>query len=236
MAKRIIFLPTVQHTGTWFTIDFLRKNIRLDAFIEGWILKSITTYKNPLSQIIYGGESFAVDGTTLIQTHITKWQNSDGLIQRGFTPDSTLFTILLCSVPTILPLRDPLLSILTSRHRHIRDDQGADVMDLVHIWAQTARDFHDLKKEINPFYLPVDLLAKATPEQREVKLRQLLSFCGLPVATSEEHIKQTAARWIPVRPTADTTGYKRHYATGDVDYFKKLMGEDALMPINEYPA
>jgi hypothetical protein len=113
--QRYILLSTLQSTGTWWVIDALRKHPEvgglahtnnLMALLNGWPLRDRWA-GNP------HGEAIAPDGkVTLLYEHY-------GAVVSPFYrwyPQSAQESMMLV-VPTLAPLRDPLLCMIRAWHR-----------------------------------------------------------------------------------------------------------------------
>ena len=128
---RAVFLLTVQHTGTWWSIQTLRTHPEIKGFAHVRNVLRLRTGQ-PLIGIDSGnpnGESVPDDGVTLIHTH---WFR---VYERGRWQWDTISDALTVFVPTIVPLRDPLMSLLT---RHNRDPWMYPHGDLLEEWIRMA--------------------------------------------------------------------------------------------------
>src|SRR3990167_7085295 len=128
---RAIFLLTVQHTGTWWTINTLRTHPDIKGFAH--IRNVLNLHLGmPLTGIDAGipsTESLSQDGINLLHTH---WFR---VYEKGRWQWDTMSDALVVLVPTIMPLRDPLLSLLT---RHNRDSWMYPHTDLLDEWIRLA--------------------------------------------------------------------------------------------------
>lgn len=113
--RKYILLSTLQSTGTWWVIDALRKHPEIGglshrenlmALQNDWVLRDDWT-DNP------HGEALAPEGkVTLLYEH---YFPSDKPFDRWYpqSPSEFLMTVL----PTLSPLRDPLLCMIRAWHR-----------------------------------------------------------------------------------------------------------------------
>jgi len=228
--NRIIYVPTIQHTGTWFLLEVLKMHPEVKALIEMHLLKSITLKGVPIPQTMYNHESFSPDGVTLVHQHIPLWEKTVGLYSPGQSMDSILFAGMVCACPTVLPLRDPLLGLLTARNRRAKNSLDLDTTFLVHIWAQTARDFMALNEVARPYYFPIDLLSKADVGIRLACMKEMMEACWLPVDgvyLDNGHLLLSdmmviAREWGGVNVTKGPLDMKKQrYIDGDTEYFKE---------------
>jgi len=232
--SKVIYLPTIQHTGTWFVIETLKLHPDVEAYVEAHLLRRLSQRGTPLAQTMYDKESFSEDGFTIIQQHIPLWEKAKNLHSPGQGASDILFAALICSVPTILPIRDPLLSLITARNRREKNNVPVDIVFMVHIWAQVVRDFEALNNIADPFYLPVDLLGKAHTGIRIQCVERMMEHCGLEienVCTLEGHsvhslVSDFCTEWPVVRSTKGKFENKDKYLEGDTGYFKKKMAKE----------
>lgn len=149
---KAIFLPTIQHTGTWFCINLLLQHSQVTSFSE-------------LRDLKFG------DGYTLIQTHFgdgETWHPNDA---SKFIPFYVLKE-LIDIYPSVIPVRDPLAALLTRQTR---------CSDLQHSYIiEGFVALAELRENYNPFILPVDLIGKKSFEERLSVLREFLAAVGLP--------------------------------------------------------
>ena len=131
MRPKFVFLLTVQHTGTWWTINTLRKHPDITGFVH--VRNVLRHYqKQPLIGIDEGnphGECLSETGINLAHTH---WFH---IYEKGRWQWDTFNDAFVVAVPTLMPLRDPLLSLLT---RHNRDSWMYPHTDLLDEWVRLA--------------------------------------------------------------------------------------------------
>jgi len=229
---RIIFLPTIQHTGTWFTMEALKVHPEVDSFIEMHAM-GLSTFKGSLHpSTLFEKESFSKDGYTIVHMHLPVWDRKSPLFSSSGGADSIMFVGMMCACPTILPVRDPLLSLITAVNRRTRSAVNYDISYLVRVWCQTVRDFTLNNEVARPFYFPVDLLAAGSQAFRVESLTAMIGYVGL---RSNPDVAYSVGRfckdWPMVRQTLSAQqleeGFeyesKQKYLEGDVDYFRKEM-------------
>lgn len=197
---KIILLATVPHTGTWFMVEFFRSHPAVQNFVEIQVLQKAS---NLVADENSGRKGLISGAVNLVQGHF------------GYPAHEKLLLAFAAMCPLIIPLRDPLLTMITAvnRDRSGKADLGPQTvkgwLDLV-MKVDYARDFYQ------PFYLPLDLLTDGkyvpgavVPEgfgltaQRRVKLVQVLSIAGLhdpgvddPTDRSSfKHAQKWAGEW-----------------------------------------
>jgi hypothetical protein len=228
--EEAIFVLSVQHTGTWFVVDFLRDHPDVGFFSEYQHLlrnnprlyaayeKCANSLRGPNGEFVWskprpessdydarllGGfvdatlESLTSGTRVLLQQHTQSPRRrltgvcGGNMCARAF---SKLFR-------TVIPIRDPLLSLLSvySRDPKLR---GANIVD----------DFEFVVESLSSscFFLPVDLYSDF--RNRSVLLERLLKFVGL---SRTAHVYEVAERWTP-KNTKGEYEMKRWYREGSL--------------------
>lgn len=193
---KAVFLPTIQHTGTWFCINLLLQHSQVTSFSE-------------LRDLKFG------DGYTLIHTHFgdgETWHPNDASKFKPFY----VVKELIGACPSVIPLRDPLASLIT---RHIRcpELQHSYIIEGFVALAQ-------IYKENNFYVLPIDLYSDKSFEERLLVLREFLVAAGLP---EESYIKFWAASWPIVNSVRglDIELYD-NFAKGKIEPIIKVIPEE----------
>ncbi len=130
----IVPLLTVQHTGTWFMMEFLRGT---ESFKHEVDLAALIKNRHFLTLPNNGPIGCRPDRINLVHGHINE------------TATDCIRTICAWWRP-IVPLRDPLLSLLTGKNRN----PGQDFSYIVERWTR-------LEWAVDPFapcYIALDLL------------------------------------------------------------------------------
>jgi hypothetical protein len=188
--KDLVLLPTVQHTGTWFM-----KNMFEHLYDE-----PVTLYENTF----YGSSQQHLEKGILLP-HIgmdgeSMYQHSNGTKVK-FMPEY-IFNALIEKHKTVIPVRDPMLSLITRENRH---------SDLTH--SHIIRGFSMLAKisqHPNVMFFPID-----TSRRSSVRLSQLDSleqFLGIE-ARSMSAKKIFVQLWEPKNEAVDSHGLKVDYLT-----------------------
>jgi len=181
---------SIQHTGTWFAIDFLRSHPMAGPFHE-------------LVEVIHAG---GLVTRSVIHAHLIKDVHpADAHKHMGFEG----LAILAATGRVIVPIRDPMLSLITRHARHPMMDHRY----IVQAYQALAR----LRPPVT--YLPVD----QTPLGRENRLRAVLGAAGLPALTG--HVEAWAHHWPAKNPT-HLSAEKQAYHNGDWGHLRKAMGAE----------
>jgi len=157
----VLFCPTVPHTGTTFLIEFLKADPAIKAFNSlQWLIR-------------WHGE--LTPGLNLIHAHFN--ENLLDLIEAYAS-----------HWPTIISLRDPLLSILTGYSRSPEGDYTYLVDHFVHLV-----EIVDLgATDYTPIYLPLDLMEYLPVEERVQQFVEILTPLGY---LDQKHCTTWAEKW-----------------------------------------
>lgn len=207
MASRFIYLPTLQHTGTWFMLNFLRSHPEVDGFFE---MKNYPrlALNRPRGLMVFPDQAPG-SKVTLMQEHLTLEERSNALT---FTT-SKLVMMRIC--PTVIPLRDPLLSIMTRLNRHPETDH----MPHVRAWEAAAITFGQSDATWLPVkFAPVDVARDL--ESRRVLLEGVLTALGLGYP---EHAGHFAQSWPADTNSSGDYALKQAYQAGDAAFIKRNM-------------
>lgn len=197
MSDKIIFVPSAQHTGVWFVLELLQGH----SEVRNGVMELRNMVGPQRGQI------------TLIHTHFGQGVTPHPNDAEKFIRDKVL-NELIGIYPSVIPVRDPLLALITRQLRH---------PDLWHVYIINA--FATMARELagcpTVFFLPVDLYKSKAYEPRLSILQKLFAFLKLE---EEDYIRFWAAGW----PRFNTVGYeaaketRRWYKHGDLDEIIKL--------------
>ena len=189
----VIFLPTIQHTGTWFLIELLRNHTGVDYFIEEKELP-VTKHRK---------------GTVLLQIHFSTtegWQEE-----------------ILVACKAIIPVRDPLLALISRQVRHPEKDH-IGIIDGFLTLVEWYRKYG--KKQI--FTFPIDLAVTMSANERFQLIQSAIAFVDL-VDDDIDWARQVhwAYKW-PIINTIGTAGdvLLGFYKTGVVTSIADTMPEE----------
>lgn len=166
-----VFVTSIQHTGTWFVLNFLKR------FMPN-IVHTFQVIDN--YQIIEKG--------SIIHCHFSGINTADfnkGLSLGGIVALASLFK-------TVVPVRDPLAAILTRESRHPEQRHFYIPEGFVHL-SQTLQHHPNVK------FLPIDL--KMTQEQRYVLLKEVLEHVGIDPIPAHDILMEISTEWNKENPT-----------------------------------
>ena len=188
--KQIVLIASTQHSGSAFTrmlfyhLFFDQKKGRRTQPCQIGFLPKEKTFRiiynpidNPGNVNIYHFrktidkvetflESKTRDGRILVVSFHIGWPENS-------FPSEAEASRLICNYPTVVPIRDPLRNIIS---KHARG--GSKGIRKTFSTPDTTNGCCFLATlPSKPFFLTVDLLAKASVEQRRSKLLQFIEFC-----------------------------------------------------------
>lgn len=244
---KIILLATVPHTGTWFMVEFFRSHPGVSNFVEIQVLQKAS---NLMPDGMAGRPGLASDRINLIQGHF------------GYPVHEKLLLAFAAMCPLVIPLRDPLLGLISGKDRE-REDLEDSGLRIAKAWLELAAKVDDERDFYQPFYLPLDLLTDGKYEipglakpfshkhARLSKLVQALSVADLHDTEIDDSIRRSsfkhARKWAEEWPHDQHNSrgmypLKEAYLAGDVKKIRDAMpkayyfleqAEDALRPMLE---
>ena len=225
--KDIVFVPSIQHTGTWFIIDFLKNfipDVRELTFLLELNIKDGRAdinhehvYENPL------------DKPSIVQIHfpIVRYLNFDvGYPQTPFERRwySNLGTMRSVSIQTILmtcnffktviPVRNPMAAILSREARHPQLRHFYIVDGFIALATEFA-------KHPNVKFLPIDMTEDVS--LRRQMLLDVLIHCGIDATPHGALLDEMAVKWEP-RNSTPNNRYAELYKENKFDEIKNLLG------------
>lgn len=196
--KNIIFIPTIQHTGTWFLLKFLNK------FIP--VIKET-------ADILDKGEQ--INCPTIFHTHFPirhYLHNRKEEISKTLSVDA--ICVLSSIFKTVIPIRDPFAAILT---RETRSPEWRHFY-IVDAFTQVAGKLAD---NPNIKFFPIDLYKNV--DERKILLIDTLNHCGIDANQHEAKIDKTANEWKPENITPDNK-FAELYKNKDIEKINFLLG------------
>ena len=199
MNKDVALVLSIQHTGTWFAIEFLRQHSHagpfheLNKMIGGPLTEKSVVHAHIAGPEFASGQSRALgrkDGTNAIPTY-------------------PAYEILIETDRVIMPVRDPMLSLLT---RHGRHPLLAHTF-IVDAFTRVA------KKHEGVLFLPVD----CEPDRRKALLYDVLTKANL--AWDDPYIEIWSRDWKPQNVSPDTAE-KQWYRDGVWDKLYPVLKEE----------
>jgi hypothetical protein len=204
----VIFLPTVRHSGTWF----LQKLFQTGGF------KVVN-----LDRMLCGGEHIPPNGKAIIHTHIDVNLKVIRAMHASHPKpahhlainfygnlNAAMIESFNAVLPTLVPMRDPLLSIIT---RHTRHPEQAPHTYLATSWRYIPDD--------NVFFVPVDL--PFSPARRENVILNALNHCGV---VPWPGVETYAREWKPVNSVFKPNEARAAYARRDKGWFEENFPEE----------
>jgi hypothetical protein len=196
----VIFLPTVRHSGTWFIQKLFQQG--------GYKIVN-------LDRALFAGEHIPSDGKAILHTHIdvnlpvikalhAKHPKPNHALAITFYEqfNENLIDTFAHTFPTLIPMRDPLLSVITRETRH---PEQAPHTYLVDSWRSVPI-------AAEPFFIPVDL------GPQPALLTNALAHCGVkPWPGFAEY----AQAWTPQNKIAGAPTARAAYARKDAAFFEE---------------
>ena len=214
----IIFSPSVPQSGTWFVLRFFEK---LDCRIEH------------TGEIMSRKENRALnqEGRIILHTHVfpfyynpapykESWPSFGGdpiqeYIVRVDKMSIGGIKLLASMYKTVIPIRDPLASLLTRearapnlRHFYIVDG-----------YVEVVRELAD---HPNVKLLPVDL--NLSFDERKNLLEEVVSHCGFNIEQHTEAINNLSKHWKRENITPNNR-FHEPYRKGDLKTIQKWLGQ-----------
>ena len=188
--KDIIFVPTIQHTGTWFLLKFLNK------------------FVPHIRQVEQMNSSFLkIEWPTILHTHFpfNFWGAPVG--ERDKTLSIEAITLLSNIFKTVIPIRDPLAAILTRECRHPNLDHFYIVDNFIAL-AQ-------MEESTNIKFFPIDI---GNSESRMQLLLDTAKHCSL--TPEKVDLDKIAGDWIPenITPNNKFTQLYRRTDMKEINY------------------
>lgn len=194
---KVLFLPSVQHTGTWFVLRILEK-FGYNAVDCMGLIDGDVNINNP----------------STIQTHFPVEASSGVPFELGKWMDVISIQVMMKIFKTIIPIRDPLAAILTREARH---------PELRHFYIVDG--FVSLAEKMsgnsNVVFFPIDL--NPHPDARRELLTKVLKHCGIDFTDKKEEINFIANTWTVQNDTPGNR-FKKAYADKNKEEIKFLLG------------
>ena len=214
----IIFCPSVPQSGTWFTLRLFEKfGYRIEHTGEIMDRKENRTIDLSLP-IILGTHIFpfyynpdpykecwpSFGGDPIQEYIVRKNKMSIGCIK-----------LLASMYKTVIPIRDPLASLLT------REARAPNLRNfyIVDAYVEVARELAD---HPNVKFLPVDL--DLTFDERRKLLEEVVIHCGIDIQQYDEQIGDVATHWKKENITPNNR-FHEPYENGDINTIKEWLGQ-----------
>ena len=226
--KDIVFVPSVQHTGTWFVINFLRRFIPREKELT-FLLEDTATKPHDAGCLYRPSYSQLLDAPVVVHVHLPIFldlgcgkETYDTWFHRTWAENMTTkrsvsveTLLLLCNFfKTVIPVRDPMAAILTHEVRYPQFRHFCIVDGFVALATEFAR-------HPNVKFFPVDMLEAA--EQREELLNAVLTHCCIDSAEHVDLVREFAASWTPENTTPENR-FRTIYQEQDLRSLQHLLG------------
>ena len=211
---KVITLASVPHTGTFFVENFLRNHPGVGHAVNiAPVVKNKAMIRRRLDDRAFE-EGLEPSTVNLIQAHLEGFY-------RPFIQCFGLFG------PLVIPMRDPLLSIISTVERN----PATNPMQRVESFIALAKDIVSQIHVFCPFFVPVDLLAAKKASERYTHLIGLQAHCGLLV--DYEYTAKVAYPWEEVN-TGGKYALKQAYAERNKSLIWGILaGEIGVLQANE---
>lgn len=213
-----IYLQTVQHTGTWFIVGFVMDHEEMGGMIqEDHISAGLRKGDMIQENHVRGGkvllEGIVPDKKNLIFTHIA----SHSLKKPPFLCPRQMMITLACNRPLVVPLRDPLLAMITHRGRHPDWEEKA-LFHKITTWQLYFKFLADFEKHRRVIYCPLDAL---TGDNKLVVLKKIQEAYGLK---DDALAEKWAAEWPVINSyVKHEDPPKQAYYNRDLAWFSENM-------------
>jgi len=203
-----IFIPTVPHSGTWFLLELFKTNPLLHNVELGFVMfkedhRSLEK-RNVIHTHLHGNDH-------VLENLATKRGKMHDKLGRNFYRDFNmpLMDAMVKQFATVVPVRDPLASIV-SRHR--RHPEFAPHNYMIEGWLHVIRKW--ARDDI--FYVPID--TELSAEERSILLNHMCDHCALKPWSA---VEKWAEKWTRKNVTALRPEFAERYKAGDVDWIRK---------------
>ncbi len=184
MQNKVIYICSVQHTGTWFVIEFLKRHSRIREVLFQWRDVRICNAFPKLEPNIWD----------MVHTHCgTCWHHQTDMSEYDDTLDMKCMMPMMAdmwikTMPTVMPVRDPLRAIITRQIRHPEKTHNYIVNGFIYMAQVWER-----MDEMSPVnFLTVDLHIERSLSERIKALNSVLHTVGLD---EEPYVTEYAKKW-----------------------------------------
>jgi hypothetical protein len=213
MQDKVIYVISVQHTGTWFAIDFLRGHSKVRNEIFQWKDVRVCQAFPPLEPDIWD----------IMHVHLgTCWHHTTDFAEYDSALDMKCQMPLLADMfvktfPTVMPVRDPLRAIITRQIRHPDKTHNYIVNGFIYM-AQVWERMEEMGPVV---FLPVDLNITAPLYDKVTALSRILTMLDLPI---EPYVEEYARKWeAPAYNTTPDVALKNWCKAGEKEKVKEAL-------------
>ena len=198
-TNKILFLPSVQHTGTWFVLSMLER-FGYNVVDSKRLLEGGVHINNPSTIQTH----FPIESACGVpfDLEINKWMgvNSIQAISKIFK--------------TIIPIRDPLACLLTREARHPELRHFYIVDGFVNMAEKMAGSS-------NVMFFPIDL--NPHPDARRDLIYKMTEHLGIDTTNLKSDINLIANTWVAQNHTPGNR-FKKAYEEGNKEEIEFLLG------------
>ncbi len=203
----MIFVWSVQHTGTWSTIDWLERRGQFTVVDERAVRQAL----NSVGLGIDLGSRLMVQGISpesIYQSHVAESRSQALRLQ----------LMLAYALPCVVPLRDPLASLITGYNRLSHAGGGLTPQQHINQWLAMAEGCRLLAKQNRePTFIAWDVL------DCENGRRALLSSAANRLGCPDDALDaEFAAQW-PVSNSSGSYPAKVAYEEEDAEWLRRRL-------------
>ncbi len=228
----MIYCLSVHHTGTWSAIEWLTAHEDIKGFLQQAHVNKILMGGKMIHKI----DDFRLEAKfhPLMVYHEHVVLEGVKFTPAGFLPDqwwermiSASQTVMISTTPTLIPIRDPLASLITYQKWGERDGRidGGDFSqrEQINHWCGLAVSHRNLKLFGHCRFLCWDLL-NGTPEETEEYLLDISRNLGLKDPSPSKDV----SHFKRVVNSVGDYPLKQAYLNGDVDAVRRGLSESAF--------
>lgn len=210
-----IFVPSIPSTGTWFVVHMLANHPAINGWTMLQELVAIAGGAEGTAQKCHTGvpgdliEPSLSEGTNVIQRHVA-------LVDCSWAKLSDEMIGMLASLPCLIPLRDPLLSLITQYQKAPQRDHSADVI----VWRPFVEVLLKIERVANLSFLPLDVLD--THESRLIHLMAVFNTLQIP---NDDFAADWADQWPTTYNSRGDYVMKQKYYARDIGYLSRTLGD-----------
>jgi len=206
-------MPTVQSSGTWFILELFKAHDQID-----WVIPE-DYWHAPIIKELNVKRLLKDNSVVVLHTHFGLDVGKNILIENIFEISDHI----------VMPIRNPLRSILTAYIRDHSPNKDLDKEHIIHGYIKLV----EWVKKLNVFIIPIDLYSKKSKLERYFLLRDLFDFIQIPY---EKYMKEWANNW----PVHNTVGkkdesIKLYFDTKNIEGIKEIMPKEYDLLISSVP-
>lgn len=204
----MIFVWSVQHTGTWSTIDWLERHEQFESLIE-----------RKAFQNVMAGCGFLVDlGARELDETVSSSAIYHDHCAESLSEAFGLQLMLAYALPCVVPLRDPLASLLTGYNRLSQASNGTTPEQHIEQWRSMAEGCRLLAKHNRePTFIAWDVM------ECEGGRRALLASAAERLGCRDDEVEADfAAQWT-ISNSSGSYSTKIAYERGDAEWLSRSL-------------